>query len=162
MGTFADTANVPYCLSFADQGKQTSVFRYMYLLYVYIYSVIYVYTYIYIYIHIYIYCCFEGKTENGSPGVLNPFTVCPSHKWKFVVCPSVDEETNRSYSLANGLNGLAHLCVYAICTHPHTHTHVFVYIYMHCKCLSPQVTYIIICSASTQAVQCTLGYSDLN
>jgi hypothetical protein len=28
MGTFAETANVGYHLSFADQGKQTSVFRY--------------------------------------------------------------------------------------------------------------------------------------
>jgi hypothetical protein len=27
MGTFAETANVHYCLSFADQGKQTSIFR---------------------------------------------------------------------------------------------------------------------------------------
>jgi hypothetical protein len=47
---------------------------------------------------------------------LNPFTVCTSCKWKFVVCPFVDEETIRSYPFANklkrlnGLNGLAHLC----------------------------------------------------
>jgi hypothetical protein len=27
MGTFADTANVDHRLSFAEQGKQTSVFR---------------------------------------------------------------------------------------------------------------------------------------
>jgi hypothetical protein len=26
MGIFAETANVDYCLSFADQGKQTSIF----------------------------------------------------------------------------------------------------------------------------------------
>jgi hypothetical protein len=33
--------------------------------------------------------------ENGSPGkfFLNPFTVCSSWKWKFVVCPLVDKET---------------------------------------------------------------------
>jgi hypothetical protein len=30
----------------------------------------------------------------------------------FVVCPFVDEETNGSYPLANGLNGLVHLCNY--------------------------------------------------
>jgi hypothetical protein len=28
MGTFADTANVDYLLSFADEGKQTSLFRF--------------------------------------------------------------------------------------------------------------------------------------
>jgi hypothetical protein len=28
MGTFAETANVDYRLSFADQGKQTSFFRF--------------------------------------------------------------------------------------------------------------------------------------
>jgi hypothetical protein len=27
MGTFTETANVDYCLSFADQGKQNSVSR---------------------------------------------------------------------------------------------------------------------------------------
>ncbi len=42
---------------------------------------------------------------------LNPFTVCSSHKPKFVVCPFVDEETNGRFPFANGLtglNGLAH------------------------------------------------------
>jgi hypothetical protein len=28
MGKFAETANVDYCLAFADQGKQTSLFRF--------------------------------------------------------------------------------------------------------------------------------------
>jgi hypothetical protein len=28
MGAFAETANVDYCLSFADQRQQTSVFRF--------------------------------------------------------------------------------------------------------------------------------------
>ncbi len=41
---------------------------------------------------------------------LDPFTACSSSKWKFVVCPFVVEDTNRSYPFANGLNGLAHLC----------------------------------------------------
>jgi hypothetical protein len=31
MGTFAETAIVDYCLSFADQGKQTSDFRFLFL-----------------------------------------------------------------------------------------------------------------------------------
>jgi hypothetical protein len=28
MGTFAETTNIDYCLSFADQGKQTSIFHF--------------------------------------------------------------------------------------------------------------------------------------
>ncbi len=41
------TANVDYRLSFADQGKLTSVFRILYLyIYIYIYICIYIYTYI--------------------------------------------------------------------------------------------------------------------
>jgi hypothetical protein len=31
MGTFAETAIVDYCLSFANQGKQTSDFRFLFL-----------------------------------------------------------------------------------------------------------------------------------
>jgi hypothetical protein len=42
---------------------------------------------------------------------LNPFTVCSLCKRKFVVCPFGDEETNRNYPFANGLNGLAYLCL---------------------------------------------------
>jgi hypothetical protein len=48
------------------------------------------------------------KTENGNGGPgdsLNPFKVCSSYKRKFVVCPCVDEETNRGYPFANGLKG---------------------------------------------------------
>jgi hypothetical protein len=64
---------------------------------------------------------FYGKNqmENGSPAIfLNLFTVCSSCKWKFVVCPFVDEETKGSNPFANGrnglnkLNGLVHLCVH--------------------------------------------------
>ncbi len=39
------------------------------------------------------------QMENGSPGHFP----C---KWKFVVCPFVDEETNRKNPFANRLNGL--------------------------------------------------------
>jgi hypothetical protein len=55
---------------------------------------------------------------------LNLFTVCSSCKWKFVVCPFVDEETDGIYPFANGLNGLnglAHLCIFpciALRTYP--------------------------------------------
>ncbi len=38
----------------------------------------------------------------------NLFTICCC---SFVVRPFVDEETNGSYPFANGLNGLAHLCL---------------------------------------------------
>jgi hypothetical protein len=38
---------------------------------------------------------------------LNLITVCSSCKGKLIFCPFVDEETNGSYPLANGLNGLA-------------------------------------------------------
>ncbi len=44
---------------------------------------------------------------------LNPFTVCSSCKRKlrkFVLYPFVYKETNGSYTFANGLNRLAHLC----------------------------------------------------
>jgi hypothetical protein len=68
MGTFADTANVNNHLSFANQGKQTSVFRvkqqhiYNYV-YIYIHINIYIYVYIYIYISIYMCCHFKWKAE---------------------------------------------------------------------------------------------------
>jgi hypothetical protein len=53
------------------------------------------------------------QTENGNPcDFLNLFTICSSCKRKFVVCPFVDEETNESYPFANGLNGIAHLCLH--------------------------------------------------
>jgi hypothetical protein len=38
----------------------------------------------------------------------NPFTVCPSSKGKFIVCPFVDEETNVSYPFVKGLKGQSH------------------------------------------------------
>jgi hypothetical protein len=40
---------------------------------------------------------------------LNQFSVSSSNKWKFVVCPKVNEEMKGSYSFANRLNGFAHL-----------------------------------------------------
>jgi hypothetical protein len=52
MGTFAETANFDYRLTFADQGKQTSVFRCRFrlvLLSVYIYIETTAYIFIYIY-----------------------------------------------------------------------------------------------------------------
>jgi hypothetical protein len=53
------------------------------------------------------------KTE-GQAIFRNLFTVYSLCKWKFVVCPFVDEETKESYPFANrikGLNELAHLCL---------------------------------------------------
>ncbi len=37
------------------------------------------------------------------------FNVCSLCKWKCVICPFVNKETNGSYMFANGLNGLAYL-----------------------------------------------------
>jgi hypothetical protein len=53
------------------------------------------------------------KWKTGALAIIiNPFTVCSTCKQKLIVFPFVDEETNRSYPFANGLNrlnGLAHL-----------------------------------------------------
>jgi hypothetical protein len=68
--------------------------------------------------YIYIRCHFKQKTE-AQAIFLNLFTICASPKWKFVICPFVDEEINRSYlwtkqtkqtKWTNRLNRLAHLC----------------------------------------------------
>ncbi len=79
---------------------------------------IFIFVCIYIYIwanvkwikenRIYIYN-FQQKME-AQAIFLNPFTVVSSCKWKFVVCLFVGKKTNGM--LANGLNGLAHLCIY--------------------------------------------------
>ncbi len=47
----------------------------------------------------------KRKTE-AQAIFLNTLTVCSSCFRKFVVCPFVDQETNRSCPFANGLNGL--------------------------------------------------------
>jgi hypothetical protein len=88
---------------------------------------IYIYIYIYIIIHKCIYICiyrekktcchltkkFKRKRKTVAQAIfLNLFTVFSSSQWNFVICPLADEETNRSYLFANGLNGLnglAHL-----------------------------------------------------
>jgi hypothetical protein len=41
--------------------------------------------------------------------ILNPFTVCSSCKWKFIVCPFIDKDRKGSYLFANELNGLTGL-----------------------------------------------------
>jgi hypothetical protein len=100
---FAETANVDYLLSFADQGKRASVFRFPFSLYIYFETAADIYTYrdieiyiyislyisnLYLYIYIFIYyicCCFKRKTE-AQAIFLNPFTVGSSCKQKFVVC----------------------------------------------------------------------------
>jgi hypothetical protein len=51
------------------------------------------------------------QKENGAQAnFINPFTICSLYKRKFVVCPVIDEETNGSYSFANGLEGPNGLC----------------------------------------------------
>jgi hypothetical protein len=62
-------------------------------------------------IYIYICCHFKRKME-AQAIFLNPFTVCSSCNWKFVICPFVDKEINGSYPFSNRLNGLSHLWLY--------------------------------------------------
>ncbi len=128
MGTFAETANIDYRSSFADQGKQTSIFVPIFRIYIYTYIYIYIHIYrhkhiniytrtyiykylqiycIYMFFYIYICCRFKRKTE-AQAIFLNPF-FCSSCKRNFVVYPFVYKETNGSYPFANGLQGLAHL-----------------------------------------------------
>jgi hypothetical protein len=63
----------------------------------------------YIYIHrkqnyIIICCRFKRNTETEAQLIfLHRFTICSSYKWKFVIFPFVDEETNRSYPFGNRL-----------------------------------------------------------
>jgi hypothetical protein len=85
---------------------------YVYVYHMYIYIYMYICVDIYIYIYIYICCHFKWKTE-AQVIFLNQFNICSSCKQKSVVCLFVDKGTNRSYPLANwinGLKGLAHLC----------------------------------------------------
>jgi hypothetical protein len=125
MGRFAETSDVDYGLLFADQGKQTSVFRLQKrngsLPFLFTVcnkqmkvAVFYIYIYLYI-IYIYLHDAISNvkwKTE-AQTITLNLFTVCSSCKGKFVVCPFVYEETNGSYPFSNGLKGLADLYLYA-------------------------------------------------
>ncbi len=71
------------------------------------------------------------QTENGSPGnFLNPFTVCSPCKRNFVVCPFADENTNRSYPLANGLHGINGINESAHLANSYTiHPDYFTYMY---------------------------------
>jgi hypothetical protein len=59
----------------------------------------------------------NGKRKTEAQAIfVNPNTVSHPRKWKFVVCPFVDEETKRKYPFKTGINGLkglnrlAHLC----------------------------------------------------
>ncbi len=53
----------------------------------------------------------KNSNRKRKPAIfLNSFTVCSSCKQKFFICPFADKETNKSYTFANRLNGLAHLC----------------------------------------------------
>jgi hypothetical protein len=87
MDTFAETANVDYRLSFADQGKNLC-FRFPH---------IHVYIHIHIHVDKHIHLCMYASISNGKQKTeaqaifLNPFTICSSAKG--------------SYPFANGLNG---------------------------------------------------------
>jgi hypothetical protein len=122
MGTFAKTANVDDCrLSFANQGKQTSIFHFrlqqtngrchfplvsylniytengtIYIIYcIYICTQIPINIHIHIHIHIrvqYIIHSYTYINIYAQAFFLNTFTVCSSSKWKFFICLYVDEE----------------------------------------------------------------------
>ncbi len=89
---------------------KVAVFRqFGFSLYIFIYSYIYIYVYIF-YIYIYIlYAAVSNRKQKPRrfPLLRLPFA---HRKRKFVVCPFVDEETNKSCLFAQGLNGLAYLC----------------------------------------------------
>jgi hypothetical protein len=118
MGTFAVTANVDYHLSFADQGKQTYVFR-IYIfwkvahtwIYIYIYLYLYIYIYIHISISIYLFLHLYRYTY------IQYMLLFQNRKLKTEVCCwSVYLRRNKrklQYLFANGLNGLAYPWGYA-------------------------------------------------
>ncbi len=106
MGTYVETANVDYRISFCRSRRKTvtSVFHiYGYILkywngsiyilwiniyiYIHIYNIIYRYLYQYIYIYIYDNVS-NGKMENGRPGdfslILLPFAHCANGSLSFV------------------------------------------------------------------------------
>jgi hypothetical protein len=110
-GHFAesDAAKDDYRISFSEQRKSKSVFRYLRfpcILYLYyierqIDKSKGIYTYM-----------LSFKKNRSQTIFLNPITVCYLFKRKFVVCPSVIEVTNGSCpfaNFANGLNGLSGL-----------------------------------------------------
>jgi hypothetical protein len=60
-----------------------------------------------------------GNQKTEAKGIfLYPFTVCASCKLKFVICPFVDEETNKSYPFATVLSGLNLLNRLKVLAHP--------------------------------------------
>ncbi len=58
-------------------------------------------------------CCHFKQKMEAKVNFLNLFTICHGvRKWKFVLCPFVDKETDESYSFAKefaGLNSFTHL-----------------------------------------------------
>ncbi len=132
MGRFVGTANVVYCLSFADQEKQTSHLPFPFAAnkgsLPFLFSVFIKQTEVAVSVSTIYRLQNSRDVETRRHGgkepwrhgdinrktvpylsqrmFFNPFTVFSSCKRKFVVCPFVDEETNRSYPFANRLHGL--------------------------------------------------------
>jgi hypothetical protein len=116
MATCAETEIVVYRLSFADQGKQTSIFRkfffphayiyiyiytenktiYVYYIHIYIYIYIHIYVYIYIYTYIYMHCSFKRKMV-AEAFFHNPFTVWKRTKRTKRTCSSMSYYVHISY-----------------------------------------------------------------
>ncbi len=55
---------------------------------------------------VYIYAAVSNGKQSPGEFFLNPFTACSSCKWKFVICPFVDKETNGSYLFVNGITSM--------------------------------------------------------
>jgi hypothetical protein len=72
MGTFTGAAIVNYRLPFTDQGRQTSVFRFLLQqtngTLPFLFSISSVFVYMYVCVQIYLYYMLPFQLENGSPG----------------------------------------------------------------------------------------------
>jgi hypothetical protein len=109
-------AIVDYRLLFADQEKQTSVFRFclqqtnrsLPVPFTVSRKQMEVAVSVSSIFGIYILLLFQTEIQVIY---LNPFIICSLCKRKFVVGPFVDEETKGSYPFSNGLNELSHLCI---------------------------------------------------
>ncbi len=117
MGTFAETVNIDYHLSFVGQGKQTSVFHFCFHqrtkvdcfrfpFAAYKRSSVF---------HIYIYICRYTAVSNGKwkPRRFSLIQLPFAHHTNIgllFVC-LLTKKRYRSYPFANGQNGLAHLCL---------------------------------------------------
>jgi hypothetical protein len=77
--------------------------------------------------------CVHAAVSNGKRKMeaqvifLYLFTICSLCKWKFIVCPLVDEETNKSYLHANSsLHAVRIIAAFCLITRVWQNTTVFI------------------------------------